>query len=71
MQIIYEDFKSFKDEKPNDFQTCLVLWDGKDKSIITVGIYYSEKKAFFDGIGGWLDERCVRMWIDAENYIVR
>lgn len=68
MQINYSNFKLFKDEKPTDFQTCLILWDGQKKTEITMGIYYSDKKAFFDGIGGWLDEKHIRMWIDVGDY---
>lgn len=71
MSIIFDDFILFREEKPVDFQTCLILWDSEKGAKITVGIYYSDKKAFFDGIGAWLDEKYVRMWTDAGNYKVR
>lgn len=70
MKIIFDNFKLFKEEKPIDFQTCLILWDGEKRTEIMLGIYYSDKKAFFDGIGSWFDEKYVRLWTDVNNYKV-
>lgn len=68
MKIIFENFKFLKEEKPTNLQACLILWQAEDKTNTTVGIYHSDKKAFFDGIGAWLEEKDVRMWTDADNY---
>lgn len=68
MKVEYSDFVNFQEKKPQEFTQCLVLWESNGKNVITMGIYYPERKAFFDGIGAWLDEKYVKQWVDIENY---
>lgn len=69
MRIVFDDFKDFKKEKPETFDTCLIFWKGSSgKEYITIGIYYEDKKSFHDGIGASLDEEEVIKWCHVRNY---
>ncbi len=69
MKVTFEHFKDFKEEKPETFDTCLILWKGSTgKEYLTVGIYYEDKKTFHDGIGASLEEDLVMKWCNVVDY---
>ena len=47
MKIIFENFKSFKDEKHQEFQICLILMNSFWSSQITVRMSISKKESIF------------------------